>query len=247
MSTVDPAGPLPPYVPAGQGEPPRGNGPGVAALIVGIVALVLAVIPVVSFAAFLPALAAIVLGIVGLVLQGRRRGTAVAGLVLGGVALLVAIVISVITIAGFVARTTGGIGELRSAFPTGVPDEATATAAPPVEPSATASPGITLAPGEHTVVYTITGTGEATLNYGTFAGGDSESSSGKKHPLPFRKTVRFTTTDQDRFASFSAGASQVDPKEPVTCTITVDGDVVSRRTSTGSSIAFVFCNARTSF
>ena len=243
MSTVDPAGPLPSSVPPGQGEPPRRNGPGLAALIVGIAALALAVVPIVSVAAFLPALAAIVLGIIGLVLQGRRRGSAIAGLALGGVALLVAVVIAVITIAGLVTRVTGGIGELRGAVPTAPPSDATATAAPP---TATPGPGMTLAPGEHTVVYAITGTGEATVNYGTFAGGDSESSSGKKHPLPFRRTIRFSTSNQDRFASFSAGASQVDPKEPVTCTITVDGHVVSRKTSAGS-IAFVFCNARTSF
>jgi hypothetical protein len=246
MSTVDPQGPLPPYVPAGDDRPPHGNGPGLAALIVGIVALVLAVIPLISVAAFLPAIAAIALGIVGLVLQGRRRGTAITGLILGGVALLVSIVISVITVAGIVTRAAGGISELRSALPTELPSDPTVTGAPPLGPTGTPSPGISLAPGSHTVVYTITGAGRATINYATYAGGDSQSSSGKKRTLPFRKALPFTTSSQDRFASFSAGASQLEPKQPVTCTITVDGRVVSRKTSTTSRIAFVFCSARSS-
>jgi hypothetical protein len=243
MTTSGPAEPLPPYVPPG--EPRRSNGVGLAALIVGIVALVLAAIPFASFVAFLPALAAIALGIVGLVLAGRRRGTAIAGLILGGVALLVAIVISVISVIGIVGRTASGIERLRSDFPTAFPSDPTATGVPPLAPSESASPGVSLAPGSHTVVYTITGTGRATVNYGTFAGGDVSSSAGKKAALPFRKTVAIRTTADDRVATFTLGATQLDPQDPVGCTITVDGRAVSSKRSDSTTLAFVFCSART--
>lgn len=246
MTAPGPAEPLPPYVPpGGPPERRRGNGVGLAALIVGIVAVLLALLPFASFVAFLPALAAIALGIVGLVLQGRSRGTSIAGLILGGVALLVAIVISVVTILS-VARPAGGGFGFPSELPTPFPSDATATANPPIEPSASASPGLSLAPGRHTVVYTITGTGTATVNYGTFAGGDSASSSGKKRPLPFRKVVEVETDAQNSFASFTVGATQLTPQEPVGCTITVDGTVVSSKKSTSTTLAFVFCTARTS-
>src|SRR3954454_5289718 len=128
MPPPGPAEPLPPYVPPTGGRPPRGrpNGPRIAALIVGIVAVLLAFLPFASFAAFLPALVAIALGIVGLVLEGRRRGTSVAGLVLGGVALVVAIGISVVTVL-FVARPGGGGFAFRTLVPTPVPSDLTAT------------------------------------------------------------------------------------------------------------------------
>jgi hypothetical protein len=248
MTMPGPAEPLPPYVPpAGPDAPRRGNGVGLAALIVGIVAIVLAFIPFVSFVAFLPALAAIALGIVGLVLQGRSRGTSVAGLILGGVALIAAIAISIVSVIGLVGRTAAGVDELRSAFPTDVPSDPEVTASPPLAPTGSPSPGLTLAPGDHTVVYTITGTGTATVNYGTFAGGDSSSSSGKKLPLPFRKTVTVHTTADSSFASFTVGATQLDPKEPVGCSISVDGKPVSSKRSDSTTLAFVFCTARTSF
>jgi hypothetical protein len=249
MTTTEPQPSFEP--PVGTEEPRRFNGVGLAALIVGAVALLLAFLPFGSFAAFLPALAAIVLGIVGLALRNRRRGMAVAGLILGGVALVVAIVLSVIAAIGIVGQTAAGIERLRSDlptdFPTDFPSDESVTANPPIEPSESASPGLSLAPGHHTVVYTVSGSGTATVNYATFAGGDTEASAGKQHELPFRRTVTADTTEGNRFASFTVGATQIEPKEPVTCTITVDGAVVSRQTTDRTSFAYVLCTARSSF
>ena len=76
-----------------------------AALIVGIVAIVCAIIPGLSFVAFIPALTATGLGIGALVSKAPGRGKALAGLILGPVALLVAIVVSVGFIAGGVRST----------------------------------------------------------------------------------------------------------------------------------------------
>lgn len=76
---------------------------GLAALIVGILALVCALIPGLSFVAFIPALTALGLGIAGLVSKAPERGKAVTGLILGPVALITAIIVSTATIAGGVA------------------------------------------------------------------------------------------------------------------------------------------------
>lgn len=75
---------------------------GLSALIVGGVAFLFAIIPFLSFVAWLPALAAIVLGIVGLVLKNRKRGLALAGLIVGAVAWIVAIIVSLAGVAGVV-------------------------------------------------------------------------------------------------------------------------------------------------
>jgi Domain of unknown function (DUF4190) len=118
-------GPPPPQGPPPQGQPPQGqpppggypapggypppggypqaagrrNGVGVAALVIGVVALVLVVLLLFSpLGAFL-GLVAVVLGIVGLVRANRgqadNRGQAVTGLVTGGLALLLGIVFTI--------------------------------------------------------------------------------------------------------------------------------------------------------
>jgi Domain of unknown function (DUF4190) len=73
----------------------RRNGVGVAALVIGVVALVLVVLLLFSPLGVLLGLIAVVLGIIGLVRANRgeadNRGQAVAGLVTGGLALLLGI------------------------------------------------------------------------------------------------------------------------------------------------------------
>jgi Domain of unknown function (DUF4190) len=103
-----PGQPPPGGYPAPGGYPPPGgypqaagrrNGVGVAALVIGVVALVLVVLLLFSpLGAFL-GLVAVVLGIVGLVRANRgeadNRGQAVTGLVTGGLALLIGIVVTI--------------------------------------------------------------------------------------------------------------------------------------------------------
>lgn len=88
------------------GMPPapatQGNPLGLAALIVGIVALVGAIIPFVSFVAWLPALVAIGLGIAAVVLKNRKKVLGAVGLGLGALALIISIVVSVVTAASLV-------------------------------------------------------------------------------------------------------------------------------------------------
>jgi len=92
--------PPPPVYGQAPGQPdssaPRTNGLGIAALIVGIVALIFGVITFVSyFGAFL-AFVGVVLGIIALVLKGRKKGIALAGLIVSGVALILSIVLSIV-------------------------------------------------------------------------------------------------------------------------------------------------------
>lgn len=125
----------PPPVPAG-GTPPQSASSGLstAALIVGIVAVVSAAIPFLSFVAFVPALVAIVLGIAALVRKTPRRGRGISGLVLGTVAFVLAIVVSV--------GVVSAMGEAATKMPPaaiagGSSTSPTATSPEPAESAAT--------------------------------------------------------------------------------------------------------------
>ena len=76
-----------------------GNGFGLAALIVAIVAIVLSFIPVIGVFAMVLAVVAIILGMIALTRRGRKKGAGIAGLILGIVALLIAIIVTAITAA----------------------------------------------------------------------------------------------------------------------------------------------------
>ncbi len=92
---------------------PRRNGMGVAALIFGIVSLVLAILILFAPIAFLLGIVAVILGAVGIRRASRgdadNRGQAIAGLITGLLAVLVAIVIGV----GFITFFTQNQGDLR--------------------------------------------------------------------------------------------------------------------------------------
>lgn len=69
-----------------------------APMIAAVIAFVMAIVPGLSFLAWIPAIAAIVLGIISLV-RGTRKGPAVAGVVIGTVAWMIAITVSINTLA----------------------------------------------------------------------------------------------------------------------------------------------------
>lgn len=101
------------------------------AMIAGIVAMVTAIIPGLSFIAWMPALAAIALGVIALVKKTPRRGQALTGVVLGPVAWLVAIIVSI----GFIAGLGGRVDDVVAEEPE-IVDEgpAPSEAAPEPEP-----------------------------------------------------------------------------------------------------------------
>lgn len=83
-----------PPAPAPQPAPKQGNGFGVTALVLGIIALVLGFIPGINLLAFVLAPLAIIFAIVGLIVSGKRgagKGTSISGLVTGILSLVVTI------------------------------------------------------------------------------------------------------------------------------------------------------------
>lgn len=76
------------------------------AMIAGIVALVLAIIPGASFIAGLPAVVAIVLGAIALVKKKPGRGKATTGLILGVLAVIVSFFVSVVFIGTLAAENS---------------------------------------------------------------------------------------------------------------------------------------------
>lgn len=130
MSTQSPRPTQPPFPASGSedGVPTRSNGVGIASLVIGIVAAVMAVIPFLGILAFLLGPTAIVLGIIGLALKYRKRGAALAGLILGVVALIIA---SIVT-----SSIAAGIRSATDSTPPTIPPAASSSALPtdtPVE------------------------------------------------------------------------------------------------------------------
>jgi membrane-bound ClpP family serine protease len=98
----DPTQPTPPAGAGYGGHPaarPRRNGMGTAALVLGILALVLVVLILFSPVGAFLGLLAVIFGIVGIVRVGRgeadNRGQAVAGLVTGAVALVIGLFLAI--------------------------------------------------------------------------------------------------------------------------------------------------------
>ena len=71
--------------------PPPSNGMGTAALVLGIIGLLLAFIPIIGMISWILTLLAILFGIIGLSKRGSPKGTAIAGLITGGLGLVVCI------------------------------------------------------------------------------------------------------------------------------------------------------------
>jgi len=103
MSDIITPTPEPTPYAAAPPAPAKGGALTLWALIVAIVAIVAAIIPGLSFVAWLPAVAATILGIIGLVSKAASRGKAITAVILGPIALLVAIIVSVGTFAAGVS------------------------------------------------------------------------------------------------------------------------------------------------
>src|SRR4051812_7429580 len=243
VGTVPPGGGIPPAQPGPPGSPAvrRANPVGLIAFILAVIALIMAVVPVASFFAGLPAIAAIVLGIIGLVLAGRRRGFAIAGLVLGAVALLVATAVSTVRVVGFVRHQVDELPQisdfpstLPTDLPSGLPTDGLPTPA-----------GSGLAKGQHTVVYRITGKGTAAITYTTFANGTSANARDTQATLPVTRTQQLRVTSGDA-QQFIVAAITLNGKAKLGCSITVDGKVIAQsRSNADSGVELVTCSGRT--
>lgn len=208
----------------------RSNPLGLTALIVGIVAIVGCAIPFVNFASIFLGLVAVVLGVIGLVQKNRTRGLAIAGTILGAIALIVGIVTASVYAAAFnsvsdaletsaPASTDEAVPSAEAAAPT---EEASDDAAAPAE-------------GGRTVHYEVTSDG-ATLNsvtYLTINDGQASQQQDNATAAPWSKDVEIT--DEGLFSSsvFSLVAQAGDGATTITCKITADGKTIQEATSTG--------------
>ncbi|MDU0346628.1 MmpS family transport accessory protein [Microbacterium sp. KSW2-29] len=231
MSTSVPASAPAPAAPS----PKQKNGVGLASLIVGAVAVVFAIIPIISFIAWLPALAAIVLGIVGLVLKNRVRGFAWAGLALGVVAWIIAIVVSAVSLFGVAGAVSESI------------ENATVAPITPVEESSGDGAAAEAAPvAGGNLVYEVT-SDAATVSNVTYLTADSTGSSTKQDvdvAAPWKTEFAVDDAGMFDFSVFSLVAQADETATSVSCKITFNGEVISEQTSTGQ-FAVVTCSGST--
>jgi Mycobacterium membrane protein len=80
----------------------------------------------------------------------------------------------------------------------------------------------------HTITYSVTGDGPADITYDTFTNGNAGSEQANGASLPWTKTL----TAKGIFSVYSLGA-QITSGSTVSCSITLDGKVISSHTSTG--------------
>jgi len=90
---------------------------------------------------------------------------------------------------------------------------------------------------KHTVIYAVTGDGRVDITYDSFTSGSSGSAQVTDQILPWTKTI----VGSGIFNIYNLSATIV-TGSTVTCSITVDGQLLSTRTSTGQ-FASVTCDA----
>lgn len=212
---------------AGPGyRPTRGNGFGIASLILGILTMVGFAIPFLNYGTIATGVVGVALGIVGLVVKFRPRKAAIAGLILSGLGLILSIILATIYTA---ALAGAGKALSESTFPA-APSTATSGASPSTDASKAPAQGAS----EHTVTYDVTGNGTkaTSVAYLTFDNGSSGTSQANDTAIPFHKTVPIKGGSLFSTSIFSLVAQSADGTS-ITCKITVDGKVISTNTSTG--------------
>lgn len=117
------------YPPAAPPAKP-GNGVGIAALVVGIVALVGAFIPFINYVSGFLAAVGIVLGIIAVVRKNKPKKAGLAGLIISAIALILSIVLAISYTAGF-------IGAVDEAMPQSSLQESEDEAAAPADEAET--------------------------------------------------------------------------------------------------------------
>jgi hypothetical protein len=119
----------PPAPPVTVAPPKNGkNGLATASLVIGIIALIGAVIPFVNYMSGLVATVGAVLGLVAVIQKHRRNGTAIAGLIISVAAIILSIALAAAYTAGFAASVADATSTKTLAKP--------AAGAPAAEPAA---------------------------------------------------------------------------------------------------------------
>ena len=198
--------PPPPYQPAPTGPAPkRGNGLGLAALILGIAAFVGAFIPFVNYISGVIAFVGLVLGIIAVVLKARRRAAAIAGIILSAVALVLSIILAVFYTAWLFGSIAEGIRQ-----------------------------GQDGATGQTSLIYQVDGTGsDVDISYSAYTDGISTTQQSTGQALPFEQEYVVSTGGAATYNSYTITATNGAAEGDVTCRIILDGKVLTEQTSTG--------------
>jgi hypothetical protein len=217
------------YAPEPEPTAPRerrtSNGVGVAALIVGVLSLIGSIIPLLNYVSGFLAIVGIVLGIIGLLLRDRPRGTALGGLVLSAIALVLSIVLAVVYTAGIATVIGNAVEESRSS----------ASPVPLPEPQGTEPQDDATGADDVTVSYELTGTvPTVSAAWSDLLGEASGADEAEAQPLPFTREVVLPggALDDERLILVGTGGAEAGD---VTCRILVDGAVLTEQTASGSA------------
>lgn len=235
--------PIAPPPPPATGDAPRArNRAGTVALVLGIVGLVAAFIPVLSYVAGVVGLVAVVLGIIGVTKAGLPKGAAITGLILGALAVVLAIVMSVVyTTLFFIAGVATSLDHATDAPSAVQPSEAASGGA---TDDGSASGGSNGAAADRTVTYVVRGSGRAqSITYLTINNGESGSEQVAGTRMPWKKAVKIADDELFSTSVFSLVA-QNSGSGRITCEIKADGKVISKHSSSGR-YAVVSCSGTT--
>jgi hypothetical protein len=211
VSTPFPTPSETPIAPASRSK----NRRGLIAMILGIIAVVLALIPFASYGAWLIGIAAVVLGILAIARRGSRKPAGITGIVLGAIAVILSLIMSIVytVLIALSASTAAATGY------------ASQSAGAPVGGSGTM----------HKVVYSMTGDDRAAvIAYYTVSGGQSGQTTVQDQALPWSKTVTVRGTLTSRSSVLSVVGQNAGTGK-IACSITVDGEVVATQTGEGKS------------
>ncbi len=95
-----------------QRGPEPGKAMAITALVLGIVAVVLCLIPFIGFVSIVGGLAAVILGIIALVKKKPGKGMSIAGIIMGALGMIIAIIITALTFA-FIGTGLEAVSEER--------------------------------------------------------------------------------------------------------------------------------------
>ncbi|WP_078714523.1 MmpS family transport accessory protein [Agreia bicolorata] len=197
-----------PYAP-GSPAPKQGNGLGLAALIIGILAFIGAFIPIVNYVSGVLALVGLVLGVIGLFRKGRPKGLAITGTIISLIALILSIILAITYTVGFATAIDQGIKD--------------------VQATQSAEANVDVA-----VTYEIVGDStDATVTYSTYNDGNFGTEQATGQTLPFAKDFTVKAGGQFDYQSFTLTGSNGQTGGDITCRITIDGVVAAEQTATG--------------
>ena len=188
----------------------KGNGLGIAALVIGILSLVGAFIPFLNYATGFLAFIGLVLGVIALFLKGRGKKAAVAGTILSLLAIILSVVMALAYTAAFASAVSDSIDTAQA------------------EDAAAADRDVI-------VLYEVTGTSAAaTITYSTYNDGSSGMEQATGKALPFSKEITVKAGGDFDWSSYTLTVTNTTGDTgDISCKITIDGEVISEQTSTG--------------